>query len=64
MYHVISKAFSISKNTAAVTNKLLYLVLLITSPHEPHRKHRSSVAVYEPLPSNGSCIVSYCAVVA
>jgi hypothetical protein len=27
------------------------IVLLITSRHEPHRKHRSSVTGYGPLPS-------------
>jgi hypothetical protein len=40
----------ISENLAASS----YKVLLITSRHELHRKHRSSVAVYGPLPSKGS----------
>jgi hypothetical protein len=32
--------------------------------YAPRRKHRSSVAVYKPLPSNGHCIIAYFAVVA
>jgi hypothetical protein len=39
-------------------------VLLITSRHGPYRKHHSSLAVYEPLPSNSRCLVVCLAVVA
>jgi hypothetical protein len=31
--------------------------MLITYRHGPHRKHRSSVAVYGPLPSNIHCLI-------
>jgi hypothetical protein len=39
-------------------------VLLIISRHGPLRRHRSSVAVYGPLPSKGRCLVICFAVVA
>jgi hypothetical protein len=42
----------------------LLTVLLQTSRHGPHGKHRSSVAVYGPLPSNDRCLVVCFAVVA
>jgi hypothetical protein len=61
--------------TQSLTNQLTQLnstdwthssitILLITPRHEPHRKCRSSVAVYWPLPSNGHCLVFCFAVVA
>jgi hypothetical protein len=40
-----------------------YLVLLITSRHEPHRKYRYTLPVYETSPSNGCCLDAYLAVV-
>jgi hypothetical protein len=45
-------------------NRLSEIVLPITSRHGPRRKHRSSVAVYGPLRSNGRCIFAYFTVVA
>jgi hypothetical protein len=50
-----------------LTNQILHftpLVLLITSRHGPHRKHRSSVAVKGPLSSNGLRLAVCLAVVA
>jgi hypothetical protein len=50
-------------STNWLTNSSL-TVLLISSLHGPHRKHRSSVAVYGLMPSNGCCLVVCFAVVA
>jgi hypothetical protein len=45
-------------------SNLLKTLLITVSRHGPHRKYRSSVAVYEPLPSNDRCLVVGFAVVA
>jgi hypothetical protein len=44
-------------------NSIQLTVLLITFRHRPHRKHRSFVAVYGTLHSNGSCLAVCSAVV-
>jgi hypothetical protein len=42
------------------TTPLIWItVLLITYRYGPHRKHRYSVAVYGPLPSNGCLVICF-----
>jgi hypothetical protein len=59
-----SQRLNSSSALTLLTHQPTQLVLLIIYQHGPYRKHRSSVAIYSPLPSNGHCIAVYFAVVA